>query len=286
MSLKGRSVLVTGATGTVGSAVVQAFVAEGARVRAMARRHDAVPPGSDRVVGDLTNTASLRAAFGDSTLVVNCAAYLGFDSAAALRVNRDGVANVAAACKDAGARLVHISTVSVYDFRGRTFFDEDAPMTTAEKDVYGFTKAEGERALTKSGIEWTILRPVMVLSLHPRSTWGPLAIARAKKSAAPILRFPEMPYVHVENLARAVVLAATSVKAVGRIYNVVDAAGPTRDFLAAVAHANGQPAPELPDGMPRLRFDGERIKSELGWAPVDKWREFLDALAAYEPHAQ
>ena len=58
------SILVTGATGTIGSLVVQGLAAAGASVKALVRTpgKQRLPAGVDEVVGDLTDVASMRAA--------------------------------------------------------------------------------------------------------------------------------------------------------------------------------------------------------------------------------
>lgn len=64
-------------------------------------------------------------------VVVNAAAYTGVEQAeqdpeAALRVNRDGVANLARACADCGILLIHVSTDAVFDGRNsRPYREED-----------------------------------------------------------------------------------------------------------------------------------------------------------------
>jgi nucleoside-diphosphate-sugar epimerase len=75
-------------------------------------------------------------------LAVHCAAEVSLDEAACRAANVDGLRNLVAAL---GARpperLVHISTVSVYDWRRGTDFDEESPQWTESLDPYGFTKA-------------------------------------------------------------------------------------------------------------------------------------------------
>jgi nucleoside-diphosphate-sugar epimerase len=280
-AMAGRTVLVTGATGTVGSVVVRHLLAAGARVKAMVRRDGATVDGATTVRGELRDPASLRAAVAGCELVVHTAADLSFDPVASQAVNVDAVRDLCLAMRAEGcARLVHISTVSVYDYRRGLDFDEESPMWSEMREVYGFTKAEGERAIRASGVPATILRPVMVLSTHPRSYWGPLAFERARKLPEPVMPLAEVPHVHVDNLATAVELAATRERALGRAYDVIDGSGEARQFLDVVYGAIGRPVPELPPDAPRATFAGRRIRDELGYAPADRWAEFLRELAA------
>lgn len=284
MQLSQTSVLVTGAGGTVGSAVVERLLKERARVRALVRSGDTpLAPGVEQVLGDLRDPASLRRATEGVQLVVHCAAAVSPDPALCTIVNREGTHRLLQAMEAGGCRaLVHVSTVSVYDYRAGLQFDEQSPVWTEPVDAYGFSKAEAERLVLEAcgrGLGATILRPTLVLSMHPRSYWGPLALERAHATTESIVPVAEIPYVHVENLADAIVLAARG-PLQGRSYNVVDGVGDSREYLEAVAKALGRAPAALPPGAPRLQYSGERIRNELSYAPRERWQEFLAALGS------
>ncbi len=100
--------------------------------------------------------------------VINCAAYTAVDRAesepeAARALNALGPAIVAAAAKECGAAMVHISTD--YVFGGATLrvpIAEDA--VPAPLGVYGRTKAEGERAVAESGADAAVIRTAWLYS--------------------------------------------------------------------------------------------------------------------------
>lgn len=110
--------------------------------------------GVDLPEFDLTDPeASARVAvgaFGPVRWVINCAAYTAVDRAesepeAAYAVNALGPGYLAAACRMAGARLLHVSTDFVFDGAGATpYTEEDVPNP---QSVYGASKLEGERAV-------------------------------------------------------------------------------------------------------------------------------------------
>ena len=82
--------------------------------------------------------------------IVNCAAYTQVDQAEseqeiAQRVNGLGPANLARAARDAGARLLHVSTDYVFDGQSRRPYREDD--TVAPLNVYGRSKLAGEEAV-------------------------------------------------------------------------------------------------------------------------------------------
>jgi dTDP-4-dehydrorhamnose reductase len=131
--------LVLGGTGMLGRAVVAA-----ARSRGWAAL------GLSHAQGDLGRRDSLLgwAERFRPEVVVNCAAYTKVDAAEtdrerAFAVNGEGVANVAALARRAGARLVHVSTDYVFDGQAQEPYREDAP--TAPLSVYGESKLAGER---------------------------------------------------------------------------------------------------------------------------------------------
>lgn len=279
MEIEGRTVLVTGAAGTVGSAVVERLTAEGATVRAMVRSAAEVPGAEEVVEADLTDAAAVARAAAGAELAVHCAAAVSDDWEACRATNVRGTQNLLDALIAEGAeRLVHVSTVSVYDMEGVSELDESTPLLTEPKDAYGYTKAEAERrvrAAEESGLTSVILRPGTVLSTHPKSHWGPRALERAREDGGPLFPVASMPHVHVDNLAQAVGLAATRREARGRAYNVVDGHGATEEYQRAVFSAVGRPVPELPSEGPDLRVVAERIRRELGYDPPDRWEEFL-----------
>jgi nucleoside-diphosphate-sugar epimerase len=272
---------VTGATGCLGSTLVARLARDGHEVRALSRG-TGVAGASSIVRADLGDRGAIVEAARDVDLAVHCAAAMSSDPDECRRVNIEGTRHVADGLLAGGrGALVHISTLSVYDDAAGPDYDEDSPLWTTPGDDYGSTKAEGERAVSSSaarGLPAVILRPTMILSMHERSRWGPLAIARARVATSCLVPFPELPYVHVDNLVDAVLLAARACTTSARAYNVVDGVGDTRDYLAAVHGAAGRPVLPVPADAPRLRFASERIRRELRWAPRDRWGAFLDEL--------
>jgi len=133
--------LVTGAGGMLGRDLLTALGAAG---------EDAV--GLARGELDITDEVAVGAALRDwkPDVVVNCAAWTAVDDAeaqeeAALAVNATGAAHVAAACAEAGAGLVHVSTDYVFPGDARRPYAEDA--ATGPRTAYGRSKLAGERAV-------------------------------------------------------------------------------------------------------------------------------------------
>ena len=137
--LEKQRVLVTGASGMLGSDVVP--VLAGAGLQVFAR------PKSDL---DITDDAALTRAFHEihPQIVVNCAAFTKVDDSEtdprAFAVNARAVDRLSEVCIRQRARLVHVSTDFVFDGRKSDPYVEDDP--TAPISAYGRSKREGEEA--------------------------------------------------------------------------------------------------------------------------------------------
>jgi dTDP-4-dehydrorhamnose reductase len=132
--------LVTGAGGMLGHDLLRAL--HGQRVTAL-----------ERADLDITSPEAVRAAVAGHDVVLNAAAWTDVDGAethedAATSINGAGVANLAVACRDEGARLVHVSTDYVFAGDGTSPYPEDAP--TDPINAYGRGKLVGERAVLET----------------------------------------------------------------------------------------------------------------------------------------
>ncbi|WP_281174240.1 dTDP-4-dehydrorhamnose reductase [Hamadaea tsunoensis] len=130
-------VLITGAGGMLGRALTAAAPA----ATALTRREL-----------DLLDAAATADAVAGHDVVINAAAWTDVDraeteEAEATRINGDAVANLAAACASANARLIHVSTDYVFAGDAATPYAEDAP--TAPLNAYGRSKLAGELAVAK-----------------------------------------------------------------------------------------------------------------------------------------
>lgn len=166
-------ILVTGARGLLGADVLA--VAE-------ARGHDAL--GLAREHLDVTDPLAVEAVIRghEPDAVVQCAAYTAVDRAEeepalAMRVNRDGAAHVAAACRSVGAVLAYVSTD--YVFGGRRAVPWGPGEHPEPANEYGRTKLAGERAVAASGADFVIAR-VSWLFGAARPSFVDAMVARAE----------------------------------------------------------------------------------------------------------
>jgi len=293
MEPRGSTVLVTGATGFTGSFVTARLIEAGADVRALVRR-DVEVPGATTVRGDLLEPGGLAAAVEGADAVVHCAIAYGLGYEGAERLTVEGTRALAEAARTAGCRrFVHISTISVHDFRDVDVVDENTPMfglDMAEAFPYGVSKAQAERALAAvaaRGLPTVVLRPPAILGPHPRSGWAfglARRVAQGKLTHAGDDR-EKLPYVFVQNLADAVMLALASPTAAGGRYNVVDGHVRWQDHLERLAAVSGrrlQPDPDSPFDQESLRhYDSSLIRRELGYEPRLGYDEGMARVEAF-----
>jgi len=176
--------LVTGATGFVGSALVALLHERGHAVRAVVRdpaRADVLPAGVERVAADLADGETLARAMDGCEGVFHLAAAVGAPGPEAHELNVGGTRRVVEAARRAGVRrLVHTSTsaaICVPDPSGPgCVVAEDAPGGTALTDPYSTTKAQAEAvvldAVAAGEIDAVVATVVSVYGPSPRGPWS------------------------------------------------------------------------------------------------------------------
>lgn len=287
LDLDGAVVVVTGANGFVGGRVSRALAWRGATVRALVRRPGEAEvldaDGIEEVTGSFTDPDDVARVLDGAAAVVHCAATSGDDLEPVRAVNRDGTRTVVRGALAEGSRVVHISTGSVYARGDRDVVDEDTPRTS-EGDPYAVTKAEAEvevESATADGLAATILRPPAVLGWGPTSTWGQRIPALVRDGALPVRRRPEntFAWVHVDDLADAVVAALEDDAPRGAAYNVVGGHTTWGRYLDDVRRwfpAAPDPLGDADGPVWTGRFPADRIRADLG---VEATRSYDEAMA-------
>ncbi|NCI45093.1 NAD-dependent epimerase/dehydratase family protein [Sediminibacterium soli] len=168
-------VLVTGATGLLGSHLVKRLVKDGEQVRALYRSAIPVFDGSDKVEwirGDILDVVQLENAMMGVEQVYHCAAMVSFNprrKKEMYKINVEGTANVVNACLSVDVkRLLHVSSIAAM---GR--IREDKPINEAmmwsqetSNSEYGRSKHLAELEIYRGigeGLDTVIVNPVIIL---------------------------------------------------------------------------------------------------------------------------
>jgi dihydroflavonol-4-reductase len=215
--------LVTGATGFVGSHLVEALRRHGHDVAALVRSSAKASPlaalGVEQIAGDLADSeALLRAAAGRDVVFHVAGLTAAVDEAGYLRANRDGTAALVATAERAGTmRFVYLSSMAAAGpaVRGHPLEgDEPARPVTA----YGRSKLAGEMVVRDSRLSWTIVRPPMVYGPRDREVLKVFQLARI--GLGPVFGdgTQELSAIHGADLAEALVALPTAPHTVGATY--------------------------------------------------------------------
>jgi 2-alkyl-3-oxoalkanoate reductase len=255
-STSGCRVLVTGATGLLGSHLVERLAAQGYRVRALVRlssKTDFLDElGVDVQRGDLTDPAACARALRDVALVFHCAAKVGdWGSWRDFQVGCiDATRTLAEAAARAGIdRFVHVSSTSAYGHppNQQTPIDETAPLgqNVWLLDHYTRSKVESEQLLwdmAHSGrLPLTVIRPSWLFGERDRTTI-PRFIQEFRWNRVTIIGKGDNPLsaVYAGVVADAALLAARDPSSVGEAYNITSHGRITqREFIDMLADALG-----------------------------------------------
>ena len=158
-------------------------------------------------------------------VVINAAAYTAVDKAeadseAAYQVNEQGAKNLALACKENGAKLIHISTDFVFDATKNTPYSPTD--STSPLGVYGASKLAGENAVLEVlGEDVSIIRTAWVYSTHGNNFVKTMLRLMAEKEQLGVVTDQVGTPTSANNLAKAIWLLAEQ-SSPGKMYHWTD----------------------------------------------------------------
>ncbi|NQV84230.1 MAG: SDR family oxidoreductase [Rhodospirillales bacterium] len=310
-------ILVTGATGFVGRALVPALISAGYEVTAVVRRTPAPPfVGGVTVhaIADIGPATDWTEALRGIDAVVHLAgrAHVMNEGTADAEdkynhINAVGTERLARAAADVGVkRFILMSTVKVMgeETQGAPFSELDTP---APEDAYGTSKLAGEQALLRiareSGLESVILRPPLLYG--PGAKGNFLSLLKLCRLAPPLPLAAignRRSLLFVGNLIDAVIVCLENPNAAGQTFFVRDGEDlSTSELIRRVGHALNKPVRLFPLPPAVLRLAGritgksqtverllgsllvndEKIRRQLGWTPPFNVVQGLDMMAAW-----
>jgi dihydroflavonol-4-reductase len=285
MIASAKPVLVTGASGFVGAAIVRALLAQGRQVRVLLR------PSSDRRnvdgldvetrLGSLEDGASLAAALDGSGALYHVAADYRLwvrNPRAMMKANVDGTRLLMLAALEQGVeRIVYTSSVAVLGILKDGLADEETPSTAQDMiGPYKLSKFQAEAAvrelIEEQGLPAVIVNPSTPIGpgdVKPTPT-GKL-IVQAARGRMPAFVDTGLNVAHVEDVALGHLLAARLGK-IGRRYVLGGENLALSDILVEVARLTGR-------RPPRLRMPHRAV------LPIARGAEALARLTRREPFA-
>ncbi len=251
-------ILVTGATGLVGSHFAEQARQRGFHVRALCRSSAASDLlqecGVEIVEGDLSNTESLKTACDGATVVVHCAAKVGDwgPTEDYRRINVDGTRSLLDAAQDTGSlqRWIQISSLGVYEGTDHYGTDESTAPCITGIDGYTLTKVESEQLVTDDisnrQLPAVVLRPGFIYGPRDRTVLPRLMEKLSTKKFAYLGATDKlMNNTFVANLCEAIWLGIERDDCVGEVFNIRDPrAVSKKEFMDTICQVAGYEIPQ------------------------------------------
>ncbi len=240
---------VTGATGFVGSRLLDAAVADGHQVTALTRRPMPARANVDWVSGSLEQRDALDRLVAGADAVIHVAGVISGRSAEDFdRANVDGTQAMLDAARNAGVkRFVHVSSIAARE---------------PELSLYGASKAKSEQLVANSGLPYAIVRPPAVYGPGDRETLELFKMANMGVVLLP--PHGRVSLIHADDLVRLLVALATPGAPVGLTIEPDDGChgGWThKEFAEALGHAVGRKgvSVSIPSGLLRFGAKADRL---------------------------
>lgn len=313
-------IVVTGGCGFIGSEVVRLLLAKGHPVRVvdnMSKPSSRVPDGVEFVKADLADPAAARQTFRGARLCINLAARIGgigyFHRLPATILSENNQiysSTFEAAVEHKLERMLFVSSSMVFESARQFPSREDELLAMPPPfTAYGFSKLIGEwycRAFRdQHGLPFTILRPFNAVGPEEEATEQvgeahviPDLVKKIRDGQYPVELLGDGQqtrcFTHVRDIARGIVMAMESERAVNEDFNLgnseetrmIDLAErifrmcvPDKPFRATFVEG-------FPSDVRRRVPDAGKARALLGWVPEISLDEGLrEVLAAYRPGA-
>jgi dihydroflavonol-4-reductase len=280
--MSGDLVLVTGASGFVGSAVARKLAERGHKVRVLVRKNSvrANVTGFDCEIaeGDMRDAASLAAAMKDARYVFHVAADYRLwarDPGEIVENNREGTRNVMQAARDAKVeRIVYTSSVATLKPKaGRDATEQDRATVETAIGHYKKSKVAAERVVEEmvaAGLPAVLVSPSTPIGprdIKPTPTGR--IIVEAASGRMPAYIDTGLNLVHVDDVADGHLLALDKGR-IGETYILGGQNATLADMLAAIAQLQGREPPhfQLPRGpLYPLAYAAEAVARITGREP-------------------
>jgi nucleoside-diphosphate-sugar epimerase len=218
---------ITGATGFVGSHLLDEALGAGHQVKALTRREQPVGHGVDWISGSLDDRGALQDLVDGADAIIHVAGTINAPDAAGFnKGNVTGtLAMLAAATAGGLRRFVHVSSLAARE---------------PKLSLYGASKSRAEELVQRSGLDWTIVRPPAVYGPGDKETLELFRMAKIGLMVMP--PSGRLSVIHARDLSR-LLLAAAAPAAPSNLIIEADDGRPSgwshRQFARALSEAVG-----------------------------------------------
>lgn len=300
MNLRGKSILVTGAGGFIGSHLVERLVKIGCAVRCFVRYNsrsewgfiDILPTQIreriEVIPGDLKDSDFARHAVEDVDVIFHLGAlvsipYSYIHPRETIETNMIGTLNILTAAKDANVeKVVHASTSEVYGTARYVPMDENHPLQA--QSPYAASKIGADKVAESFYLSYGL--PITIF--RPFNTYGPRQSARAviptiitqaltKQKVFIGNLYPTRDFTYVDDTVNGFVLAAKSPQSVGETINIGSGVEISiRELSEKIISLIGKNVKVISDKsrarppkseIERLCANTKKAKKVLGWRP-------------------
>jgi len=327
---KTQSVLVTGATGFLGSRIVGGLLDKGYRVYSLVRKTSKIEQllklNVEICYGDIADKTSLEPAFASVNIVVYAAADTRGNVVESKRTTVDGTKNIIElSMQHKIDKLIYISSCSVYgisECRPEQVVDEKGLVERypEKRGSYSEAKIKAEALLLsfarENNIPFVCLRPGTIFGEGGEIFTPMMGFSKGNKFFFIIDNGKFiLPFVHVDSLVDAILLAIDRRESEKQIYNVVDPDGITKkeyvEFFLRKLYPKAlffyipyfliqgavtlqeivmKPIERQPfltryrliSSQQNIIYDSSKIQRELGWKPSIPIREAIKRVLDYE----
>lgn len=251
-------ILVTGATGFLGSELVKQLISKGERVRAIKRETSLIPAFLENETAvewfnaDLVDYFTLKETMVGVDKVYHCAAFISFDPAdkkIMRKVNVEGTVNLLNVCMEMNiSRFLHVSSVAALgeSKKGALITEKDQWEYSSKSSYYSITKFESEMEVFRAcaeGLNAVIINPSIIIGKNAGNQGSGKLFETVKKG---LNYYPggSFGYVDVEDVAKSMILLMESDISDERF--IVNAENWTyQELFSEIARNFGKKAPQI-----------------------------------------
>jgi dihydroflavonol-4-reductase len=252
-------IFITGATGFIGSHLLKRLAQTKHELHCLVRR---ISPASEQleslgatvVMGDVTDKESVLRGMRSSDWVFHLAGLYSFwepNNRIFKAINVDGTRNVMECALETNVtKVVHVSTAAIYGKPADCPFTEESEVGPARFSEYSRTKYEGDLVVwdlhKNKSLPVVVVYPTAVLGPgDPKATGKYIVDLIQRRLPATVLDDAIMTFVHVKDVAEAIIRAAEKQNNIGEKYLVGKFQMSFREINQLVSEISGVPLPKL-----------------------------------------